>query len=418
MTRVVVIGAGVAGLTAAIRLARAGVGVTLVSKGTGGLQLSQGTVDVLGYDPVRVTQPLQALAALAATDPKHPYAAIGRESVEAGLAYLVEVVGPDLLAGDPSRNLNLPTAVGAVRPTCLAQPSMLAGACVDGATFVIVGLRQLKDFPAHLVAANLVRTVLPDGGRLQARPVVLDLPARDGEIDSSGLTYARAFDDADYRKRFVAALRPLLKEGETVGLPAVLGLGDLNAWRDIADKLGHPVFEIPLQPPSVPGMRLNEALLSTAKAAGVRFVQGNKVVSTRIADGRVAGITVAQSGADKEYVADAFLLATGGFESGALAMDSHGSVTETVFGLPLAGLDAGELVHGDYWGAQQPLFAVGVSVEASMRPLDEAGQPVYPNLFAAGGILGGAHRWSEKSGDGIAVGSAVKAADSIVKELS
>ena len=35
----------------------------------------------------------------------------------------------------------------------------------------------------------------------------------------------------------------------------------------------------------------------------------------------------------------------------------------------------------------------------------------------AGGILAGAVRWNEKSGEGIAAGSAVKAADAIVEEL-
>ena len=44
-----VIGAGIAGLTAAIRLREAGHQVTLMSKGIGGLQLSQGSIDVLGY---------------------------------------------------------------------------------------------------------------------------------------------------------------------------------------------------------------------------------------------------------------------------------------------------------------------------------------------------------------------------------
>lgn len=418
MSRVVVIGAGIAGLTAAIRLARAGLAVTLVSKGVGGLQLSQGTVDVFGYDPVRVTHPLEALDVRAAADPKHPYASIGREAVESGVTYLADLVGPDLLVGDPAANLNLPTAVGAVRPTCLAQPSMLAGACVDGASFVIVGLRRLKDFPAHLIAANLARTVLPDGGRLQARHLVIDVPARDGEIDSSGLTYARAFDDPGFSKRFAAALLPLLTDGESVGLPAVIGLHDLQAWRKLSDALGHPVFEIPLPPPAVPGLRLNETLLTAARTAGVRLVQGNRVVSARVTEGRVAAVTVAQAGAAREYPAEAFVLASGGFESGALAMDSYGTLTETIFGLPLAGQDAGELVHGDYWGAQQPLFAVGVGVEASMRPVDAAGAPVYPNLYAAGGILAGAYRWSEKSGEGIAVGSAVKAADAIVRELA
>ena len=78
MSDVVVIGAGLAGLTAALRLARAGKSVTLTTKGPGGLQLSQGTVDILGYTPERVTAPLDAVAAVSS---EHPYASIGADAV-------------------------------------------------------------------------------------------------------------------------------------------------------------------------------------------------------------------------------------------------------------------------------------------------------------------------------------------------
>ncbi len=421
MSRVVVIGAGIAGLGAAIQLATAGLQVTLLTKGTGGLQLSQGTIDVLGYtgtngSTVRVADPLASIAELAATTPSHPYAVIGADAVRAGIAFIQDLLGPDLLVGRPDANQSLPTAVGAVRPTCLAQPGMLAGACVDGATFAIVGLRQLKDFHPDLVAGNLARTVLPDGGRLQARALYVDVAARPGEGDSSGLAYARAFDSAAYRASFADRLRPMLSEGETVGLPAVLGLRDLTAWRDLADKLEHPVFEIPLPPPSVPGMRLNTALVAAARSAGVRIVNGSWVTTPRIEAGRVRSVQFTTAGALREFSADAFVLAGGGFESGALNLDSHDQVTERVFGLPLAGL-GDDLVHGDYWGAQQPLFAVGVAVDESMRVIEPGGGPVYDNLWAAGGVLAGAQRWSEKSGEGIALGSAVKAAEAIAKEF-
>ena len=48
MRDAVVIGAGLAGLAATLRLAEAGAKVTLVTKGIGGLQLGQGTLDILG----------------------------------------------------------------------------------------------------------------------------------------------------------------------------------------------------------------------------------------------------------------------------------------------------------------------------------------------------------------------------------
>lgn len=406
---VVVIGAGLAGLTAALRLVRGGASVTLLTKGIGGLQLGQGTIDVLGYGPERVEHPLQALAGL---PEGHPYAVLGAEAVRRGVEFVAELAGPDLLVGDPDTNVWLPTAVGAVRPTALAQPSMLAGRCVDGLSVVIAGPWQLKDFHPALIAGNLARTVLPGGGRMTARSASFDLPARAGEVDSSGLGYARAMDVPAYRARWVEALRPLVRDGETVGLPAVLGLRDTGVWRALSDALGHPVCEIPLPPPSVPGMRLNITLTDQVKQARVRLVVGSRVVGFEADGDRLTAVSLATAGRVQRYAADAFVLAAGGFESGALAMDSYGKVTETILGLPLVGLE-GELIHGDYWGADQPLFAAGVRVDDQARVLD-GDRVVYANLRAAGGVLAGSTRWREKSGDGIAATSAVVAADSIL----
>ena len=53
----VVLGAGVAGLSAAARLAEGGAKVCVLAKGVGSTHLAPGTVDVLGYDPGRVEDP-------------------------------------------------------------------------------------------------------------------------------------------------------------------------------------------------------------------------------------------------------------------------------------------------------------------------------------------------------------------------
>lgn len=412
MSRVVVIGSGLAGLVAANRLADGGADVVLLSKGIGGLQLGQGTVDVLGYTPERVTNPIKAVAKV---DKGHPYAAIGAQGVLTALSYLKELV-PDLLVGDPEANYHLPTAVGALRPTCLAQPSMLAGNLKAGSAVVVVGLRRLKDFQPELVAGNLARTELPDGGQVSARAINVDAVAREGEIDSSGLVFANAFDDPAFRARFAAMLAPQLNDGEIVALPAVIGLKDRQAHQDLSTQLGHPIFEIPLPPPSVAGLRLNQALNARAQAAGVRMVSGVRTVGFTADGDRIRSVRNATVPAEREYRADAFVLATGGFEAGALSMDSYGTVTETLFGLPLVGTENTPLIHGDYWGGEQPIFRVGVAVDPQMRVLGN-GQPVYANLRAAGDLIAGSSRWSEKSGDGIAAASAVLAADSILKEL-
>ena len=69
MSDVVVIGLGPAGLSAALKLVESGRSVILAAKGEGGFQLSQGTVDVLGYSPGRVANPLAAIGELPAGQP-------------------------------------------------------------------------------------------------------------------------------------------------------------------------------------------------------------------------------------------------------------------------------------------------------------------------------------------------------------
>lgn len=409
MSDVVVIGAGLAGLTAALRLTRAGKSVTLAAKGPGGLQLSQGTLDILGYAPDRVTAPLEAVAGVSAD---HPYSSIGADGVAAAVSWLAAELGPDLLVGDPARNYHLPTAVGALRPTALAQPSMIAGDAAGGKSFAVVGVRQLKDFPADFIAGNLARSTAPDGGPLRAHAAWISLPARKGEADPTPLTYARAMDDQSFAAAFVKAVAGVAGMADVVALPAVLGIKRRDVWRQVRDGLGRDVCEIPLPPPSVPGLRLHEALVAMVRAAGVRFVQGSRIAGfTRGGDG-VASVTLAAAGGPRRLKASSFVFAPGGFESGALDVDSYGTITEPVFGLPLTAADATPLIPEVYWGPQA-LFEVGVRTDGAGRPVDAAGTVVHPNLFVAGGIIAGAERWREKSGDGIAVATAVRAADQI-----
>ena len=127
-------------------------------------------------------------------------------------------------------------------------------------------------------------------------------------------------------------------------------------------------------------------------------------------------VTISTAGHARTIPTKSVILAAGGFESGALEIDSYGHVRDTVMGLPLTGVDT-SLLNGDFWGSEQPLFKVGFEVDDKMRVCTPGAGPVYSNVYAAGGNLAGSTRWKEKSGDGIALASALRAADSIVEVL-
>ena len=147
---VVVVGAGLAGLSAAVRLAEAGASVRVLAKGVGSTHLGAGTIDVLGYDADggRVDRPLEALGGLPA---EHPYRLVGRAGVSAAIEWFKGRIAdgpraPYAYVGDAEQNVLLPTAVGAVAPAGVVPETMVGGDLRGGGRVCVVGFRGLKDF--------------------------------------------------------------------------------------------------------------------------------------------------------------------------------------------------------------------------------------------------------------------------------
>jgi glycerol-3-phosphate dehydrogenase subunit B len=402
----VVIGAGVAGLTAATRLAQDGARVCVLAKGVGSTHLAPGTVDVLGYAPERVDDPALALPEFVAINPAHPYALIGADAIAPALEWFRAQIesGPQpsyAYAGDLSRNHLLPTAVGALRPSALVPETTAAGDAAESSPVCVVGMRVLRDFHASLCAGNLRRS------GLQARAIELEVDVGRAEANSLGL--ARRFDDPAFRAAFAARLMPLLRGEERVGLPAIMGLGDPHgAWSELQERLGHRVFEIPTLPPSASGIRVYNALTAALRAAGGRLVLGAEVVGSERDGERVTELRTHASGRDHVYRARWIVLASGGFTSGGITLGSDWRARETVLGLSLHGIPAPDepRFDGDYF-AQQPISRAGVAVGSAL--LAEGTE----NVLVAGAALPGAEPWKEGSGEGIALASGHFVAQSV-----
>ena len=401
---VVVIGAGVAGLTAAARAAEGGASVCVLASGVGSTHLAPGTVDVLGYDPDRVEEPARALPSFVAARPDHPYARLGIEAIAPALEWFRARVadGPHegySYVGGLERNRLLPTAVGALRPSALVPETMAGGEVGAGGQVCAVGFRALRDFHASSLADNL-------GGR--AVEAELDL----GRVEVNALAVARRFDDPEFRSAFVDRLGPRLREGERVAVPAVLGLRDPHGvWVDLEQRLERPVFEVPTLPPSVPGMRVFDLLHAALRRGGGRLVLGAEVTGAEREGERIVGARAHTSGRDTLYRARWVVLATGGFASGGLELGADWAARETVLGLTLRDVPApGQDRFGPEYFGEQPMARAGVAVDARLRP------PGVEGVLVVGAALAGAEPWREGSGEGIALTSGHRAAELILAE--
>ncbi|MHB8487677.1 MAG: glycerol-3-phosphate dehydrogenase subunit GlpB [Candidatus Dormibacteria bacterium] len=410
----VVVGAGLAGLTAALRLTEQGQRVLVVARGVGATHLAPATVDVLGYvGDARVESPASDVATLVASSRDHPYGHVPSGELTAALEWFrarTEALG---YAGRVEENLLLPTALGVPKPSALAPRTMSGGDLRMGGRFVFVGFRGFKDFHPTLIADNIARARLPTP--ISARALELVLPAQ-RRVDMSGRLIAGQFDTENLSEWLVNALRNRVDPDEGIGMPAVLGLRRADEiWHELETRLERKVFEVATLPPSIAGIRLFDALTNALRAGGARIVLGVRAVGARTTRARIDAVDVANATGTVSHPTGAVVLASGGFASGGIELDSFGAARETVFDLPLIGIPETDRVRfaPGYFDAQ-PLAGAGVGTDDLLRPLDSEGRPVFTNLHAAGAILGGAVPWKEKSGTGISVATGYAAARAVL----
>ncbi len=424
-----VVGAGLAGLFAGWRAARAGLRVQVIAKGWGAQYWGAGCVDAYGYTQdisSGVVENLRpALETLVKKQPDHPYALAGLDALESALYDLQQLcaqAGYPML-GSQKRNWMLPSALGTPRPTCLAPETMIAGDLRSTESMLIVGFGQsevsypqtiasLNDFFPELIAANINKQGVP------ARALIVDLASLRSRRFTTGRTLAESFTKPEFREELVQALQPALEGFGRVGFPAVLGFETaVEIQRDLQEQLGCPVFEIPSLPASIPGIRLSRILVNAIEAAGGRVWEGMQAVEAEIRDGQVAVIWSEAASRRKANRARRFLLATGGLLGGGVHTAYDGCIKETIFNLPLQmpGSRAEWFQRRFLDPKGHAVYGSGLRVNSNFRPVDNSGAVLYPNLFAAGSIIGGCDPLRERSLDGIALATAFAAVQNSIR---
>lgn len=413
---VIVIGMGLAGLMAAKAAAERGKSVLIMGKGVGTAHTHTGCIDLLGYYPAGsldpAPNPLQSLNRLMEESPNHPYARVGEADIREALRSFLDVFngGNCTYLSRGEENTITLTPCGSTRPTYLFPSTMEWGGIEDERDVLIVGFDGLKDFYSASIAHNL--TSLREAGRIsfKARSIFLPLCRLSDRRIAPPPVLGRLFEERGFRDKTAEGVRAELKGEERVAFPAVLGIERAQeVKRDLESMLGAKVFEIPTLPPSVPGYRLFQAFKGNLQGRGVTVIMGFSAAQVTVRDGRCLQVTVLRPPIQRSYSGDLYILATGRFAGGGLAVRGN-RVVEPIFGLPVHQPFSREKWFRDRFFSDEPhpIEGFGVMVNGQLNPLDDHGNVVVNNLRVAGSILSGCDALREKSGGGVAIATGYK----------
>ncbi|MFQ2502744.1 glycerol-3-phosphate dehydrogenase subunit GlpB [Aeromonas caviae] len=419
----IVIGGGMAGLSAALRLAEAGQKTLLMASGQSALHFSSGSVDLLESDG----DPRAALPAFMAAHPDHPYSKVGMQNIEGSLADLQRHCAEEgLPLMRQEHNHQRLTPIGTLKATWLSPDTC---ACMTDApapdAILLATLEGFRDFHPALAAANLATHARFAHSRILTGeirlPQLAQFSRNPHEFRSADI--ARLFDKqgpgqqdllADLAREISRMVQGCGVPGcRHIVLPACLSLGLVGPrLSELERRTGCTIKEVATMPPSLIGMRMQEALKRRFMALGGTFLTSERVLGARYDGDKVIGVH-SQHGEDQLFEADHFVLASGSFFSRGLESRLRG-IREPIFDA-----DVLSLAERDAWAGRRlfdhhPFMGFGVKTDERLRVL-RGGRPL-TNLYGAGSVLAHYDPIKEGSGSGVAVATGWQAAGHILAE--
>ncbi|GJA37516.1 glycerol-3-phosphate dehydrogenase [Aeromonas caviae] len=419
----IVIGGGMAGLSAALRLAEAGQKTLLMASGQSALHFSSGSVDLLESDG----DPRAALPAFMAAHPDHPYSKVGMQNIEGSLADLQRHCAEEgLPLMRQEHNHHRLTPIGTLKSTWLSPDTC---ACVTDApapdAILLATLEGFRDFHPALAAANLATHARFAHSRILTGeirlPQLAQFSRNPHEFRSADI--ARLFDKqgpgqqdllADLAREISRVMQGCgVPDCHHIVLPACLSLGLVGPrLSELERRTGCTIKEVATMPPSLIGMRMQEALKRRVMTLGGTFLTSERVLGARYDGDKVIGVH-SQHGEDQLFEADHFVLASGSFFSRGLE-SRLGGIREPIFNA-----DVLSLAERDAWAGRRlfdhhPFMGFGVKTDERLRVL-RGGRPL-TNLYGAGSVLAHYDPIKEGSGSGVAVATGWQAAGHILAE--
>ncbi len=414
----IVIGAGMAGLTAARNIAKKGLKVAVLSRGLGTTNMSTGAIDLLGYfQNELVLNPEENIKKLVHTLPNHPYAKISNgddnktlEIFEKSIQDFIEITNMTY-TGKTSQNVLLANYFGTFRPSCIVPLSQIQGNLLDfdDEKILTIGVRGYSEFNAKFFSKSLQHVVSAILKWATIKEIVSDeiiIPSLGKDKEITSIEIAEALDDEELFSGFLKQLQKSLSavDASIVVVPAILGYKNWIKNLQILEKeLGIRVCECLSLPPSVPGQRLQQILENAVNDVGVEIHRGIQVLSAHVENNECKTLETIADIYRRTFTADVFILATGSFIAEGLYFDGT-KFYEPIFDLPVYnGSKTNYFAEKRLESGKHEIRFSGIKIDQTLRPLSMDGKVVAKNLFGAGSILADYDYINEKSGLGVAL---------------
>ena len=374
----VIIGGGLAGLTAGISLQEAGRKVAIVSAGQNSMHFFSGSFeDACGSagSPTGIRERASALFAAAGV----------RTSALEGLQLM---------------------PMGKFRPVSLTLEDVTVFPEEHIAEkALIVNFTGFHDFFDTFLAEALEKSGTACRIHHVRLPEMEYIRTSPSEMRS--VNVARLMDE--HWEKVVTDIHDTLKDEDLILLPQVFGLKDASVLDKIRTALPARVAFIGTMPPSVPGIRTQMLLKRRFEVLGGTFLLGDEVTSAAVHEGVVSSITTRNLDTARLF-ADHFILASGGYFSKGL-VTTPTQVYEPLFGLDIDYPEERKDWYDPDFFADQPYMDFGVKTDAALHGIKD-GEPVR-NLFCIGSVLGNTRKEDYGTAAGLAIRTAFAAVDTI-----
>lgn len=421
---IAVIGGGIAGYTAAIRSQQAGKKTVLISQGQSALHFSSGSIDVLARlpDGTPVTYPFDALNALKQQSPGHPYNVVGRDHLQDGLAWFAHTLAaarvPLTHQTDLANHWRI-TPLGTLKATWLSQPFVYQHRQASPfRRIVVVSIEGYRDFHPQMLQDNLARQI--DFQSTPIHTVTLPIPGFDGyrrnPNELRSIDIARLLRDKSAWTALCDGLIRIANRDDLVIMPAIMGNGDgLDLLNQLRDATQLCIHEVPTMPPSLMGIRIEEALSRTFIQAGGTHLKGDQVINGTFSGQQLQSIAT-QNMREIPICAQHYIMATGSYFSQGLRAQ-HDIISEPVFALEVSHQQARtEWRQAAFFPERShPFMRFGVRTNHHLNPVRNG--VTITNLFCCGSMLSGYDPVFEGCGGGVAIGSAFYAAQQCISPV-